>query len=496
MTIPISSIVNVGISIGASFPARKGFGILNCVTAETGVIGFAERIRSYGSAEAVAADWAGSSEVVKLANAYFGQQPKPTDFRVSVRAANAVAAELRGGSVADDAANLALFTAITDGSFTISIDGNSEDVTAIDFTGDTNLSDVAATIETELQAIVTAPFPTSTVTYEDGRFFIRSGTTGAAATISFLTAVDPTTGTDISSLLQMQQGEATKTDGIDPETITEALNAIEAKSSDWYGLIFTKEVRDAAIINTENAVQAAATWIQARVKVFFNTSNDLDVLDSVTTSDIASVLNDANYTRTITTFSSLVNEYPSASVAGRAFTVDFSQPNSTITLKFKQLPGVTAEDLNETEKSALDGKRANAFFNVGADTVIYGESYMAGDFFFDEIHGTDWLTDAIQKEVYGYLISRTTKVPYTDSGVAALEQQTIKILDEGVRNGLLAPGETIDGEFLPNGYKTITVPVADVSQTEKDARQYNGLSFVALGAGAIHGVQIQGTFER
>ena len=496
MTIPVKSIVAVSITIGASFPSRKGFGILNCVTAETGTIGFAERIRSYGSADSVAADWPSNSEVVKLANSYFGQQPKPTDFRVSVRAEAAVAAELRGGSVVDNAANLALFVAISDGSFAISIDGNAEDITTIDFTGDTNLTDVAATIEAKLQAILTLPFPTSTVDYEDGRFFIRSGTTGATSLISFLTQVSPVTGTDIGSLLQMQQGEGTKTNGIDPETITESLDAIQQASSDWYGLIFTKEVRDAAQVNGEDAVVAAAAWVQARIKTFFNTSNDLDVLDSVTTNDIISLLNASSSTRTMSTFSSHTAEYPGASIAGRAFTVDFSQPNSTITLKFKQGPGITSENLSENDKSVLDSKRGNSFFEVGPDTVIYGESYMGGDFFFDEIHGTDWLTDAIEKEVFGYILSRPSKVPYSEAGTAALEQQTIKVLDEAVRNGLVAPGETIDGVFLPNGYITTTIPVANVSQTEKDARQYNGLSFIALGAGAIHGAQIQAVFER
>lgn len=496
MTIPVSSIVNVSITLGATFPSRKGFGILNCVTAELGVIGFAERIRSYSDAAGVAADWSGSSEVVKLANAYFSQQPKPTEFRVSVRAENDVAAELRGGSVVDNADNLALFTAITDGSFAISIDGGAKDITGINFsTGVTDMATAAAKIETALQAIITLPFPTSTVTYDGSRFFITSGTTGVTSTISFLSPVAPVTGTDISSLLQMAQGEGTKTNGINAETITEALNAIENKSSAWYGLIFTKEVRDSAVINSESAVTAAAAWVQARVKTFFNTTNDLDVLDSVTTNDIASVLNAGNFTRTITTLGSNVSQYPSASVAGRAFTVDFSQPDSTITMKFKQLPGITVEELTTTEKNTLDSKRANAFIKVG-DTNIYAESLMAGDFFFDEIHGTDWLTDAIQKEVYGYLLSRPTKVPYTDKGVAALEQQVIKILDESVRNGLVATGETIDGEFLANGYKTITVKVADVSNSEKQNGQYNGLSFVALGAGAIHGVQIQGVFER
>jgi len=489
MTIPKSSIVAVSIALGATFPARAGFGTLNVVTAETGVIGFAERIRSYSDAEGVAADWPGSSEVVKLANAYFSQQPKPTSFMVSVRAANAVAAELRGGSVTD----VADFTGISDGAFVISIDGDQQTISGLDFTLDTTLDDVADAIEVGLQAIGSGGYSAATVAHDGSRFFINSGTTGATSTVSFLTT--PGAGTDISSLLQMRQGESTKSDGLDPETITDALNAIEQKNNAWYGLIFTKEIREDVEINGEAAVTAAASWIQARTKVFFNTTNDLDVLDSVTTNDIASILDTGNFNRTMTTFSSYPDEYPSASIAGRAFTVNFSQPNSTLTLKFKSLPGISVEDISTNDKAVLDSKRANVFFQV-ADTAIYGESYMAGDYFFDEIHGVDWLTDAIQTEVYGYLVSRTTKVPYTDKGVAALQQQVTRVLDTAVLNGLIAPGETIDGTFLGTGYQVTTIPVADTSASEKQNRQYNGLSFVALGAGAIHGVQIQGTFER
>ena len=78
MAIPVSTVVNVGIAIGAPFPARAGFGTLNIVTAETGVIGIAERIRSYTNLDGVTSDWSANSEVVKAATAYFSQQPKPT----------------------------------------------------------------------------------------------------------------------------------------------------------------------------------------------------------------------------------------------------------------------------------------------------------------------------------------------------------------------------------------------------------------------------------
>lgn len=492
MTIPVSSVVNVSIAIGAPFPARAGFGTLNIVTAETGVIGIAERIRSYQNLDGVTADWPANSEVVAAATAYFSQQPKPTSLKVSTRYPSDQAAQLRGGAVTDATALLA----VADGSFAISIDGAAQDITGLDFTDtETTLDDIAASIQAALQAVASGGYTAATCVHDGTRFFINSGTTGITSTISFLTPVSPATGTDISTLLQMRQGEGTKTDGIAAETITASLNAIQNIDSDWYGLLFTKEVRDGVVINTEDAVEAAADWCEARVKVFGNTSNDLDVLDSVTTNDIASVLAAKNLRRTMTTYSSFPDQYPSASILGRAFTVNFSQVNSTITLKFKQMPGITVEQLTQSQKSVLDSKFANALIEVGASDM-FAESFMANGVFFDEVHGVDWLQNAIETNVFGYLLTRSTKVPYTNKGIAAIEQQVISALDEAVRNGLIAPGETIDGEFLPNGYKTIVIPVEDINQSDKEARHYPGLSFVVLGAGAIHSVQINGIFER
>jgi hypothetical protein len=491
MTIPVQSVVNVSIAIGATFPARAGFGTLNIVTNETDVIGIAERIRSYSDIDGVTADWSATTEVVAAATTYFSQQPKPTSLKVSVRYDAAQAAQLRGGSVIDPAAIIL----ISDGSFNIAIDGAAEDITALDFTSDTTLDAIAATIQTALQAVATGGFTLSTCTHDGSRFYITSGTTGVLSLISFLTVVSPASGTDISSLLQMQQGEGTKANGIAAETITASLNAIQNVDSDWYGLLFTKEVRDLVVINTEDAVEAAAAWTEARTKVFFNTSNDLDAYDSVTTTDIGSLLQAQSLRRTMTTFSSTVDAYPSISAAGRAFTVNFSEPNSTITLKFKQLPTIPVEDLTVSQKNVLDSKNINALINVGG-SFFFAESFMANGTFFDETHGVDWLTNAIETNVFGYLLTRTTKVPYTNKGVAALEQQTIKALDEAVLNGLIAPGETIDGEFLGTGYKTTVIPVEDQSQSNVEARFYPGLSFIVLGAGAIHKVQINGVFER
>lgn len=285
------------------------------------------------------------------------------------------------------------------------------------------------------------------------------------------------------------------------ETITESLNAIQDVNPSWYGFMFTNSVRDLTVINggLVPGVQEAAAWAEARTKIFGTTSNSADAINPAISTDIGSLLNMLLYTRSFVNYSSTAAEYPEASVFGKAFTTDFGAANAATTLKFKQLPGITPENLKTSEKEALDSKRINTYFLVGndADAVpMYGESFMCANFFFDEIHGIDWLSNAIENQVFGYLYTRPTKVPLTGKGGAAVEQQVIRVLDEGVRNGLIAPGTTSDGVFLPNGYITTVQDVALIPSADKAARVGPQIDFVVIFAGATHAIQINGVVER
>jgi len=273
------------------------------------------------------------------------------------------------------------------------------------------------------------------------------------------------------------------------ETEVQALDAAEGASQDWYGILLLLGVRDTAV-TTE-----VAAWAEARTKIFSACTNDPNSLVVGNTTCPAYLLFTANYTRTVVTYSSVSAEYPDAAVLGKAFTTDFSAPNSVITLKFKPLAGITTENITTTEKTGLDEKRANALINV-AGASMYAESFMSSQLFFDERHSLDWLVGEMESNVFGYLLSRPTKVPLTDKGGAALQQQVIRSLDAAVRNGMIGAGTTSEGIFLGNGYSTEVQKVADMNVADKANRVAPTISFVALLAGAVHFVQINGTVER
>lgn len=481
--IPVSTIVNVTITTAPTFPSRQGFGTLNIVGISP-VIGAQERARIYNNADGVAVDFDSSTEERKAADVYFSQTPKPVQLVISRRFNVAVAAQIRSGG--NPETDIGVWKAITDGRLNINIDSTLAETADVDFSSVTTLADVAAAMQTALQAVHTG----ATVEYREseGRFYVTSGTTGAGSTIQF--PVPPSAGTDVTTQFALGLGDATKADGLAAESLTDALDAIQDKNQDWYGVCVTKEIRD-----SETEILEVAAWVEARVKVFTNDTDDRDVIDAANPNDIATKLKAKNYRRSMTCFNYVPGEYLAVSAVGRAFTVNFSAPNSTITLMFKQMPGLTTSPLSQSEFSALKSKNANALVSIGGN-VMFAEGKMANGTFFDEVHGVDWLQNAIETNVFGKLYTDTTKTAMTDPGTASLQQKVEEALAEATFNGLGAPGYDSNDVFLPKGYLTSVVPMRNHNQSDKEARIAPPISFTLLGAGAIHGVSVVGTFER
>lgn len=273
------------------------------------------------------------------------------------------------------------------------------------------------------------------------------------------------------------------------ETYSQSLAAIANVDSSFYGVAF-----DATDNDNSDAVTAVSEWCEASSKVFFNTSNDPNCLSLLSTTDTLSKLKAKTLSHTISQYSSNIGEYPNVSVAGRAFTVNFEGTNTTLTLFMKRGPTITAQKLTKTEKTALEAKNGNAFMTIGGVNV-YSESRMADGGWFDTVHGVDWLKNRIQTDVYNLLYQTTTKIPYTDTGVGMVIQKVEQGLRQGVRNGLIAPGNTTDGRYLSQGYKITAIPVGEVSSADKGNRIYRGITFEAIGAGALHFVEINGSFS-
>lgn len=483
MAIEITEFANVDISVSPVGVSGGNFGILGFLTLSSdnaiNTILPAERARAYTSLASVAGDWAADSEVFKAATAFYSQTPTPTDFVVLMSYSTAQSATLVGGG--HDL--LEEIKAISTGTFNITIDGNAVALTGVDFSAETSLVTVAASLTTLLQAGAAG----SLVEYGAYGFIVTSALAGATSTITF------GTGT-VATALGLESYQGALSGGLDTETPVDSLAAIAVAGINYVGLVTHKTMRDIVGVANGATTLEIAQFCEADKKIFMNTTNSLSVLNSAISTDVASVLKTATLRYTLTTFSKNYNLYTSASVFGRAASVNFSAIGSTITLNLKQMPGITAEDLTPAEFGVLRSKYASAVVQIGNTANGYTDSRMASGSWLDTTHGLMWLENRCEVDMFNLLYQSNTKIPYTQVGINMCASILDRSLQAAVRNGLCGPGYLPDGTYLPEGYLISSVSLADVPSSDKGNRVYKGLSFVMVGAGAMHEVTVQGSF--
>ncbi|HBR3743674.1 TPA: DUF3383 family protein [Klebsiella pneumoniae] len=275
------------------------------------------------------------------------------------------------------------------------------------------------------------------------------------------------------------------------ETLLEAVNALMDYNV-WYGLHLAVPEADypddATIITVSAAIEASTVS-----RIFGITTDAATILDAATTTDLASKLKAAKYSRTFIQYSTS-SRYAALSAFARAFTVDFTGSNTTITLKFKQEPGITYETLGTSQANNLEAKNCNVYVYYENDTAILEQGVMSNGDFFDERHGLDWLQNAVQTADFNTLYTSTTKIPQTDAGTTTRIANIELVLDKAVQNGLFAPGKWTGGpmgqlntgDMLTKGYYTWAENVDDQLQVDREARKGVPIQVAGKLAGAVH----------
>jgi hypothetical protein len=480
----VSRLVNVTINLSPLAPARRGFGTL-LILGDSNVIDTSERLRAYTAIEGVALDFGTTASEYLAASLYFGQSPKPQNLYIGRWARVATAGFVKGGALLPAEQLMSLWTVINAGAFKITIDGVLKSLTGLDFSAQTTLNGVAAVITTALGAA-------GVCTFNGSQFIVTSSTTGASSIVTY--AVAPSVGTDISGLLKLTSAFAyNPVAGHAAEEPVDCIATLANMSSAWYGVMFA-----ASVMPTSSQVLANAALIESLSvsRIYGVTEIDARVLDSTYTNDLASLLSALLYRRSFVQYSP--NVYAVASLFGRAFSVNFNANRSTITLMYKQEPGVNAEDITESQAVTLKNKRCNIFVKYDNTTSIIQYGVMSGPAYFDEIHGLDWLQNAIQNSVYTLLYTTSTKIPQTDSGSNQIVNEINGVLEEAVNNGLVAPGlwnadgfgQLVRGQFLKTGYYVFALPMALQAQSERETRKAPPISVAVKLAGAIQEVDV------
>lgn len=476
MSIPISDIINVQIAVSPNSVATDGYGPLLFLTQQFKPVAGELPVRSYTSLKEVQTDFP-TGDIPKAATAYYSQKPTPKTFLVGALAHPTVTPATPGTLTAATAATLSDLKLITAGTMTVSLNGSNVTIDQVALDGAADLPAVVTEINTAFSSKNIGIVCSQT----SGKFKLETVSTGVNATVNTATG-------DLATALKLDAASNPLAfTGANELSIAMDLAAIANTNFQFFFVAVELAQRD-----TTNQ-KAVATWCEASNRVFGWGSSNPDILKSGTSNSFKEA-KDANLRQSLCVYDASENmdEYPEISILGRAATVNFNVANSVLILAFKQGPTITTADLSSGQLTALESYNGNAFISVGGNTMFYNGK-MADGTWFDTVQGVAWLTDKIRVNVFNLFYQSTTKIPWTDTGVAMVNQQVTLALELAVTNGLIAAGYDNEGTFYPDGYKVMSTDLS-LMQSQKGTRIWEGTSFIAIGSGALQGATITGNF--
>jgi hypothetical protein len=261
----------------------------------------------------------------------------------------------------------------------------------------------------------------------------------------------------------------------DPGIATDLAAILAADGTGWYG--FTLDS------NSSAEIVAAAAWCESNKRLFI--TNNSDTACGTSSSNVMLTVQAAADTRTGIIYSgSKIKSYSGAAALGRIL----PQVAGSYSLAYKTLTGVPSDVLTETQTNAIAANGGNYYTTFKGVPILY-PGVSPGAEFLDIVLGVDALTDRIQTDIFGDLVS-ASKIPYTDAGVDTLVATVYADL-----NTFVAPPYN----FLNGGDATTPAPsvfaptVASQSASNRAKRIFPGITFSAKLAGAINSLTISGT---
>lgn len=480
-TLPVNRIVDVTIQMSPLAAATRNFGAMLIVGASD-VIDTQERIRAYSSVTDIANDFGTSAPEYQAAVAFFAQSPQPTTVQVGRWARSATSGLYKGKILSTSDQEMDNFTTISAGAFDVTIDGSVVNVTAVNLSAQSNLNGVASQVSAALQS-------KGTCVWNGQQFVIKSASTGQTSTVSTVTS------TQLSQAMGLDSG--TMVTGAPAETLEEATVAL-LDINTWYGAFYTGDLEEQDIINTAALISASTP---SHICAF--TLKDTNELDGTQTSSLGYELAHLGNNRVLPMYSS-TNDNAAMSVLGRMSTVNFEGSNTTITLMFKQCPGVEPEYLKTSQANALQKNNVNVFAAYQNDTSILQYGTMSGGWYIDEVHGLDWLQNRVETDLWNLLYTSTTKIGQDESGMTAILSTVNSSLEAGVRNGLIAPGVWNGDEFgtlkrgdtLTTGFYVYIQPLEEQSQADREQRKAPPIQIAVKLKGAVHSIDVTITVNR
>lgn len=328
---------------------------------------------------------------------------------------------------------LAVFKAITDGSLNLSMGGVSYELTGLDFSAATSLSDVASAIQTAVRANTTGGtlWTAATVSYANGSFVLEGGDTGSTGVIA--PATDASTGTDIKEYVGWSvSANPIVSVGCDSETVAEAMDRIANTSNNFGSFAFVETL-------TKSDVESLATWTAAQnVSYLYSqhctSSNYPDMKDACDGKNGACL--------TLGEAGDNANFMPMAIGA----CINYKRPAAATNFMFNQFDSETPTVTTDASADLYDSLKINylgATQQAGKNISFYQRGVLQGDISDIGVYWNEmWLKDAFATEFMNLLIA-LKQLPANADGSNTARGVMSTVIEEAKMNGTIQSGKNL-----------------------------------------------------
>lgn len=161
----------------------------------------------------------------------------------------------------------------------------------------------------------------------------------------------------------------------------------------------------------------------------------------------------------------------------------------SVTWKFRELQGITPDELTAGELSQINNAHAIAYIEVNGGSQTTEGWTLSGEYI-DSLHGDIWVKVNIQAELQT-MLQTYDKIPYDSKGINLVSSHVTSVLQRAYEQGIILEDEaTSKGDYSVTATPRSAQPQADLSK-----RHYGGVSFTYHRSGAIHTVKVAGTIQ-
>jgi len=278
--------------------------------------------------------------------------------------------------------------------------------------------------------------------------------------------------------------------GESAETPLEALTALLAARSDFYGLCYDQALSNVEALTLANGLEGLSTPLIAFIPI----TGDADA--AVAAGSQLKRLYDATAPRTVPFY--CTNAFDIGALMGTAMGLQLSHPTSAFSLGLKTIYGITPSTITEAQVDALKALNCNVYITRGMSVTLLEMGNLVTGERYDERLYLDMIAADLQQAAVSLLADNPDRMPQTDDSTATFINRFSSILMgytsrqvlatsrwRGSAAGPISPGDTVE-----NGFALWAGSYDDQSDADRAAHKAVPIQVALTLAGSIESIVI------